>query len=96
MNVSGDEMLNIVAIGTYCGAGAFRQALEPFARIVKDIKLFRLIVDGEHCVALLEIDTPFGRIVFAEHIQVVGGQIVFIRGYYDPRPILEGTAAAEN
>jgi hypothetical protein len=29
-------------------------------------------------------------IPFAEHIQVVNGQIVSIRGYCDPRPMLAG------
>ena len=55
---------------------------------MKAIAVRRLIVDGEHCVALLDIDTVFGPIPFAEHIHVVNRQIVFVRGYYDPRPVL--------
>lgn len=35
--------------------------------------------------------TVFGRIPFAEHIHVVNGQIVSIRGYCDPRPKLGPT-----
>lgn len=73
---------------TYRGAAAFLQALEPFSRLVKRIDVLRLVVDGEHCVAILNIDTVFGPIPFAEHIHVVNGQIVFVRGYYDPRPIV--------
>jgi len=37
---------------------------------MKSIEVIRLVVDGEHCVALVDIDTVFGVIPFAEHIQV--------------------------
>jgi len=55
------------------------------------IEVIRLVVDGEHCVAIVNIDTVFGVIPFAEHIHVADGQIVSIRGYCDPRPMLAGT-----
>ena len=73
---------------TYRGADSFKEGLEAFARMVKSIEVKRLVVDGEHCVAILVIDTLFGPIPFAEHIQVVNGEIVAIRGYCDPRPML--------
>jgi hypothetical protein len=76
---------------TYRGAASFRQALDQFARIVKSIDVLRLVIDGEHCVAILNIDTVFGPIPFAEHIHVANGQIMSIRGYCDPRPMLSGT-----
>ena len=82
------EVIGVFPMNTYTGAEAFVQALEPFARIVKRIEVLRLVVDGEHCVAILNIDTVFGPIPFAEHIHVVDGQIVSVRGYYDPRPML--------
>ncbi len=75
---------------TYRGAAAFRQALTQFASIVKSIEVIRLVVDGEHCVAIVKIDTIFGHIPFAEHIHVADGRIVAIRGYCDPRPMLSG------
>jgi len=75
---------------TYRGAASFRNGLDDFARIMKSIDVIRLVVDGEHCVALVNIDTVFGVIPFAEHIHVVNGQIVSIRGYCDPRPMLAG------
>jgi len=84
------DMVGVFPTNTYRGAEAFRQALEPFSRIVKSIEVLRLVVDGEHCVALLNIDTIFGLVPFAEHIQVSGGQIVAVRGYCDPRPMLGG------
>ena len=62
---------------------------------MKSIEVIRLIVDGEHCVALVTIDTVFGPIPFAEHIHVVNGEIVSIRGYCDPRPMLSATNASD-
>jgi hypothetical protein len=79
---------------TYRGAASFRQGLNQFARIMKSIDVLRLVVDGEHCVAILNIDTVFGLIPFAEHIHVVQGEIVSIRGYCDPRPMLNPTTPA--
>src|SRR6202035_121658 len=72
---------------TYRGAASFRKGLEDFARIMKSIEVIRLVVDGEHCVAIVNIDTVFGVIPFAEHIHVADGLIVSIRGYCDPRPM---------
>ena len=79
---------------TYRDAASFRQALDQFARIMKSIDVLRLVIDGEHCVAILNIDTVFGPIPFAEHIHVANGQIMSIRGYCDPRPMLSGTQTA--
>jgi hypothetical protein len=75
---------------TYRGAASFRQGLDQFVRIVKSIDVIRLVVDGEHRVAILNIDTIFGSIPFAKHIRVTDGEIVSIRGYCDPRPLLSG------
>jgi hypothetical protein len=82
------EVVGEFPLNTYRGAEAFISALEPFSRVVKSIEVVRLVADGEHCVAILNIDTVVGSIAFAEHIRVVDGQIVFVRGYYDPRPFL--------
>jgi hypothetical protein len=76
---------------TYRGAASFRQGLDQFARIMKSIDVIRLVVDGERCVAILTIDTVFGPIPIAEHMHVTNGEIVSIRGYCDPRPMLSGT-----
>ena len=88
------DVIGVFPMNTYRGAEAFVGALEPFSRIVKNINVLRLVVDGEHCVAILNIETVFGLIPFAEHIQVVDGQIVSVRGYYDPRPMLVGANAS--
>ena len=78
----------------YRGAASFRKGLDDLARIMKSTDIIRRVVDGEHCVALVNIDTVFGVIPFAEQIHVVNGQIVSIRGYCDPRPMLAGTIPA--
>ena len=85
------DVVAVFPLNSYRGAEAYRKALEPFAKIVKSIDVQRLIIDCEHCVALLRIETVFGSIDSAEHIQVREDQIVFVRGYYDPRPIIEGS-----
>jgi ketosteroid isomerase-like protein len=80
---------------TYRGAASFREGLEQFARVMKSIEVVRLVVDGEHCVAIVRIDTVFGVIPFAEHIHVMDGVIVSIRGYCDPRPMLSAAKKQE-
>jgi hypothetical protein len=61
------ELVNDIVSG---GIASFRQGLDQFARIMKSIDVIRLVVDGEHCVAILNIDTVFGPVPFAEHIRV--------------------------
>jgi SnoaL-like domain len=80
-------------LNTYRGSASFAAALDAFTKIVRNIRVIRLIVDGEHCVAILEIETLYGEIPFAEHIHVVDGEIVAIRAYYDPRPILAASGS---
>jgi hypothetical protein len=48
---------------------------------MKSIDVIRLVVDGEHCVPIVNIDTVFGPIPFIEHIHVANGQTMSIRGY---------------
>lgn len=80
-------------LNTYRGAAAFRKGLDDFSRVMKSIEVLRLVADDDDCVALLNIDTAFGLIPFAEHLHVVEGQITSIRAYYDPRPILDAAKA---
>jgi hypothetical protein len=39
------------ACNTYRGSASFAAALDAFTKIVRNIRVIRLIVDGEHCVA---------------------------------------------
>ena len=86
------DVIGVFPTSTYRGIAEFRQGLDRFSPIVKRIDVIRLVVDGEHCVAILDIDTVFGPVPFAEHIHVKNGQIVSIRGYCDPRPMLTASA----
>jgi hypothetical protein len=89
------EVVGEFPLHTYRGAESFVAALEPFSRLAKKIDIVRLVADGEHCVAILNIDTAFGLIPFAEHIHVVNEQIVSVRGFYDPRPMLSGPTSED-
>jgi hypothetical protein len=51
---------------TYRGAASFQEGLDHLPDH-KSIDVIRLVVDGEHCVAIVNIDTVFGLIPFAEH-----------------------------
>ena len=77
-------------LGRYQGVAAFQKGLANFVRILKSIEVVRPTADDDTCAAVLKIDTIFGVIPFLEYFHVVDGQIVSIRGYYDPRPIVEG------
>jgi hypothetical protein len=77
-------------LGRYEGIAAFRKGLADFVPILKNIEIVRLTADDDTCAAALKIDTVFGMIPFLEYFHVADGQIVSIRAYYDPRPILEG------
>ena len=77
-------------LGRYEGIAAFRQGLADFVPILKSIEVVHLTADDDTCAAVLKIDTIFGLIPFLEYFRVAGGQIVSIRAYYDPRPILDG------
>ena len=77
-------------LGRYQGLAAFQKGLADFFRILKSIEVVHLTADDDTCAAVLKIDTIFGLIPFLEYFHVADGQIVSIRAYYDPRPILQG------
>ncbi len=81
-------------LGRYQGLAAFQKGLADFFKILKSIEVVRLTADDETCAAVLKIDTSFGMIPFLEYFHVLDGKIVSIRGYYDPRPVLEGMSRA--
>ena len=72
------------------GIANFRKGIEDFVPILKSIEVVHLTADDDTCAAVLKVDTIFGLIPFVEFLQIVDGQIVSVRAYYDPRPILEG------
>jgi hypothetical protein len=70
-------------------SAAFRMGLADFVKILKGIRVIRFTADDDSCAAALELDTVFGVIPFLEHFHIVSGQILSIRAYYDPRPVLD-------
>ncbi len=74
------------------GIDAFREAIAKFAPILKSVEIEHLTADDEGCAAVLNLDTVFGVVPFLEYFRVKDGQIVSVRAYYDPRPMLERKA----
>ena len=72
------------------GIANFRKGVEDFFPILKGVEVVHLTADDDTCAAVLNVDTAFGLIPFVQFLQIVDGQIVSVRAYYDPRPILEG------
>ena len=66
---------------------AFLTGLFP---AIKDVRITRVIADGEFVGAMFDLDTIFGVIPVFDCIRVADGLIQEIRPYYDPRPITEG------
>jgi hypothetical protein len=77
-------------LNSYKGQAAVKQGFVDFVPLLKGIAVTRLTADEEWCAVALELNTVFGVIPFLEHIHVVSGQILSVRAYYDPRPVLEG------
>jgi hypothetical protein len=75
---------------TLHGADAFIGAMSQlyatgFLRGLKDVEL---VADGEQVAAFLVMDTPAGAIRAAHRYTVHSGQIVALRVYFDPRPLI--------
>jgi hypothetical protein len=71
-----------------------RAVFTGFFPTINGIKINRHIVDGEWCATVFDFDTTFGTIPMVDCFHVIYGQIMSIRVYYDPRPILEGMSRA--
>ena len=72
------------------GASTVRALFTGFFPTIQGLRINRHIVDGDWCATIFDFDTTFGIIPIVDYFHVVDGQIMSIRVYYDPRPILEG------
>ena len=70
------------------GADALRAVLTGFFPSIKGVEVVRHIADGEWCATVFNFKTASGVIPMMDCFHVVGGQILSIRLYYDPRPML--------
>jgi len=77
------------------GADTVRAVFTGFFPTIKGIHINRHIVDGEWCATIFDFDTTFGSIPMVDCFHIVDGQILSIRVYYDPRPILEGMSRTQ-
>ena len=66
---------------------AFLTGLFP---AIKDVRISRLIAEGEFVAVMFDLDTIFGVIPVVDCMRVADGLIQETRPYYDPRPITEG------
>jgi limonene-1,2-epoxide hydrolase len=64
--------------------------LTGFFPAIKDVRITRVIADGEFVALMFDLDTIFGVIPVVDCIRVANGLIHETRPYYDPRPITEG------
>jgi limonene-1,2-epoxide hydrolase len=78
------------------GAAVLRQFLTELFPLINGVRIVRHIVDGEWCATAFTFDTVFGSIPILDCFRVVDGQIIAVRPYYDPRPIIEGMSRATN
>lgn len=76
------------------GAPTVRAVFTGFFPSIKGININRRIADGEWCATIFDFDTTFGTIPMVDCFHVVDRQIMSIRVYTDPRPILEGMSRA--
>ena len=72
------------------GAAALRVAITGFFPAIKGVDIVRHIVDGEWCATVFNFETTFGTVQLIDCFHVVDGQIISLRAYYDPRPIIDG------
>jgi limonene-1,2-epoxide hydrolase len=71
------------------GAATLRAVLTGFFPTIKGVNIIRHIVDGEWCATVFNFETTFGIVPMIDCFHVVDEQIVSIRLYYDPRPMLD-------
>ncbi len=76
------------------GAATVRAVFTGFFPTIKGIDIVRHIADEEWCATEFNFDTTFGNLPMVDCFHVVNGQIMSIRVYYDPRPIVEAMSRA--
>src|SRR5690242_8891223 len=79
---------------TIQGLPAVQQVFAGFFPVMRRVIATRHIIDGEWCATVLDMETAFGTVPMIDYFHVLDGQIVSIRVYFDPRPILDGISKA--
>jgi limonene-1,2-epoxide hydrolase len=63
--------------------------LGVYLPVINDVRIVRHIANGEYVATVWQADTSFGPISLVYVFEVVNGEIVEIRAFYDPRGFLE-------
>jgi hypothetical protein len=74
------------------GPESVLEFLEGLASVVKAVRVFSVIVEGDKVAVEFEIETAEGVIPGFECFEISGGQIKKLRPYFDARPFVGGTA----
>jgi catechol 2,3-dioxygenase-like lactoylglutathione lyase family enzyme len=73
-----------------------RKAVEEFLAgvfpVILDVKPKQHVAEGEFVALRFDLETTYGTVPVFDFFRVVGGKIVQIRPYYDPRPITNAAA----
>lgn len=59
---------------------------------IRGTRVVQHIVEGEFCATFFHFDTVFGTIPVFDRFHVVDGQLKLANPFYDPTPIVRGTA----
>jgi hypothetical protein len=89
--LSEDVVFQSVANGeTIIGSDAVKSFVEEFAKNIRSIDVEEKVFDGENACVLFKWTSPSGlELEICEHFRFSGPQIVYIRPYFDPRPLFE-------
>jgi len=77
------------------GVAAVKEALAAMLPAVLDVGPAAHVTEGEYVASRFDLHTPFGVIPVLDRFRVINGELAEIRPFYDPRPIVEGMAAAQ-
>jgi hypothetical protein len=73
------------------GEEAVLEALKGISGTVDDIKLLRLVIDGDFACAMIEFVNKDGvRVDMCDSYRIQEGKFIEIRPYFDPRPLMGG------
>lgn len=69
------------------GRQAWTEFVSGVTPAIKDVRIKRHIVDGDHVATLWDAVTVWGTIPICEYFRISGGLIKEARAFFDPRPI---------
>ena len=81
---------SVVSGETIVGSDAVNSFVEHFSENIQAIDVEEKIIDGENACVIFKWTSPSGlELEICERFRFDGLQIVYIRPYFDPRPLFE-------